>query len=262
MLQRIYIIKDSIIFWPDRQLLFNVIDESNSVQLTGSASRCLEMLLSKKELISQKELYEYAWKDSGITPTPNTLYQSISVLRRAFRELDESDEKFILTETRKGFRFNPLVNVISESRKKTNNVVQFDSEKSVTYESRSLTNHNLNFSRKLRIAVYGLLTVLVIINIVYIKPFPFQKADKLEMFSSYKNKENIKDCLFLLPEDLQKNIVDKIDTMQLNCNKRPLNYVTAYSYSSSISIISCNKEIKYRPDDCSVFYIRGKNEDQ
>ncbi|QPF30601.1 winged helix-turn-helix domain-containing protein (plasmid) [Klebsiella sp. BDA134-6] len=261
MLQEIYIIKDSIIFWPDRQLLCNVIDESNSVQLTGSASRCLELLLSKNELITQKELYEYAWKDSGITPTPNTLYQSISVLRRAFRELDESDEKFILTETRKGFRFNPLINVISQSRKKTD-IVQFNSGKSVIHESRSLTNHALNFSRKSRIIAYSLLTILVTATIIYIKPFSFQKEDKLKILSSYKNKENINSCIFFLPDNIQKNIVDKIDIMQLNCKKRPLNYVTAYSYSSSISIISCNKEIKSRPDDCSVLYIRGKNEIQ
>lgn len=259
MLQKIYIIKDSITFCPDRQLLFSIIDESNSVNLTGSASRCLELLLSKKELITQKELYEYAWKDSGFTPTPNTLYQSISVLRRAFRELDASNEKFILTETRKGFRFNPLINVISELRKKAN-IVQFDTSKSETRELSSLKLPHTNFSRKSRIIIYPLLTLLVIVNIIYMKFPSVQKDDKLIMFSNYKKIGNINNCAFLLPEHLQKKIIDKVDIMQLNCKKRPLNYVTAYSYSSNISILSCDKEIKMIPDDCSVLYIRGKNE--
>ena len=90
-MQNIYVLNDSVIFWPERNLLSCVSDSSKKVQLTGPSARCLELLLSRKDLVLQNDFYEYAWQGSGFIPSPNTLYQSISVIRRAFREICENE---------------------------------------------------------------------------------------------------------------------------------------------------------------------------
>lgn len=263
MLQSVYVIDEGIIFWPERQLLskqeHDSVNDNNSVQLSGSASRCLELLLSKMELVTQKELYEYAWQDSGVTPTPNTLYQSISVLRRAFREIGHSEQNFILTETRKGFRFNPQISILNERRELTD-LQNVNSSVSENKETKSFTSDGSSFSSRAKSTISIFLISTICLSALFINFFYFKRDDETLKLSDYKKINKIDNCTFMLPLHLEDAVIDKIDVLQLNCVKKPFNYVTAFNYSDHISIVSCNKEIKESPDDCSVLYLRNKNE--
>ncbi|VXC80574.1 hypothetical protein YERSI8AC_20001 [Enterobacterales bacterium 8AC] len=59
------------------------------VQLNAPTSRCFEILLANRySVISQKVLFESVWGKQGAYVSANTLYQNISLLRKALKSLD------------------------------------------------------------------------------------------------------------------------------------------------------------------------------
>lgn len=111
MLIKRYILNNAVIFEPETRFFISVDNASLRVPLSESAARCLDALLRSRELLSQDALYDYGWQGSSVIPSPNTLYQTISILRRAYKQIDSNGVNLILTETRKGFRLNPAVKI-------------------------------------------------------------------------------------------------------------------------------------------------------
>ncbi len=81
--------------------------------LTKPASKCLELLITKKsgEIVTHNELYDYAWENRTKETSPNTLYQTIFQIRRIIATTFNTKEQFILTLPREGFYFNPAVKI-------------------------------------------------------------------------------------------------------------------------------------------------------
>lgn len=259
-MEKVYVIKRNILFWPDRNLLSDQKSEIKSVQLTGSSSRCLELLLSKAELVTQGELYEYAWQGSGFTPSPNTLYQSISILRRAFKKLDGSSDKFILTETRKGFIFNPQIPTESYLKTYTQEDDIPPQEENITHKTSYIEPRKSNNYSWWGIAKIAL-TVLICFFMMTFLIFPHVNGSgNKNIMSTYKKTllTEKSGCIFFLSPHTPETSLKNISLSHLSCNQKPFNYVTTHSYSPHISIISCNKEFTMRPDNCSVLFLRGK----
>ncbi|SFU16371.1 DNA-binding winged helix-turn-helix (wHTH) domain-containing protein [Kosakonia arachidis] len=84
-----------------------------SALLTKPASKCLELLITKKpgEIVKHNELYDYAWEKRTRETSPNTLYQTIFQTRRIIATTFNTKEQFILTLPREGFYFNPAVTI-------------------------------------------------------------------------------------------------------------------------------------------------------
>ncbi|EMV1562639.1 winged helix-turn-helix domain-containing protein [Enterobacter ludwigii] len=264
MFQKVYILNGRVVFWPDRNLLTHKTHNMNrpqSVQLTGPASRCLELLVSRRDLVTQHELFEYGWEGSGFTPSPNTLYQSISVLRRAFRELDNSSENYILTETRKGFRVNPNFDVIVEERafslpQESEALIPQQYASSFEPDVKTVGKKNRDLSAFLIVILAG---VAIAVGISFVTSNRFDKSDD---FSAYKkiSYPGQSECLFFLTPKSNKKPINNLDLSLLTCQEKPYNYLTTFSYSSKTSILSCNKEITKQPTDCSIVYLWGKSE--
>ncbi|WP_434638739.1 winged helix-turn-helix domain-containing protein [Klebsiella sp. I138] len=262
MFQKTYILNGILIFWPERNLLSDGKNETRSIQLTGPASRCLELLLTRMDLVFQNELYEYGWAGSGFIPSPNTLYQSISVLRRAFRELDESGVNYILTETRRGFRINPEVTVSPEQRTSGIKAASDSSSPEAGTDLGSGDDRTTDVKQfhffMLICAIVGLTFTTFLILHLTSDSFLFKTVS----FGNYKKQTSpdITECSFFLSPYSSNFQLSQIDPALLTCNKNPFNYITTYSYSSNVSVISCNKEINSSPDACRVLNLRGKNE--
>ncbi len=81
--------------------------------LTKPASKCLELLITKKpgEIVTHNELYDYAWEKRTKETSPNTLYQTIFQIRRIIATTFNTKEQFILTLPREGFYFNPAMKI-------------------------------------------------------------------------------------------------------------------------------------------------------
>lgn len=259
-MQNIYVLNDSVIFWPDRNLLSCVSDSSKKVQLTGPSARCLELLLSRKDLVLQNDFYEYAWQGSGFIPSPNTLYQSISVIRRAFRELCKNETDYILTETRKGFRLNPTVTVLA----KMQDFNEDDSEKNVSrVDAREQTVAPYNYqNRKLiRFTIMAFILIMIVISGTITFELYGAQTRGYSFFKKYSGPVFMpgSTCKFFLSPKNGKDRLSILNLSFLKCQHQYFVYVTILPYSPDISVISCDKAIDLRPKKCEVMDLREEN---
>lgn len=81
----------------------------NIVKVDPQNMKVLELLASKPgEVFSQAEIEQSAWPN--VVVTPNSVYQSIANLRRAFGD-DKHNPQYIETIARKGYRCVAKVDV-------------------------------------------------------------------------------------------------------------------------------------------------------
>lgn len=259
-MQNIYVLNDSVVFWPEKNILSDISDDSKRVQLTGPAARCLELLILRKTLVLQSELYEYAWKGSGVIPSPNTLYQSISVTRRAFREICANETDYILTETRKGFRLNPAVSVLAKMQDFPD--VHPEKEMSKASEDRHTSELLNNIKGKL---VRLKLMTFIIIAVIFSGMLTFEiytvKTRGYAFFEGYRGPILIpgSTCNFFLSPQNDKSRLSDLNFSFLKCHYRSYIYVTILPYSPNISVISCDRVINSVPVKCGAMTLRGGN---
>lgn len=100
-----YLINDIVYFYPANQLLEPVSEDKKSVSLNVPASRCLKLLLEKKgEIVTKYDFSQGVWESRGQYTSINALYQNISLIRKALREVGISQD-VIHTIPREGFSF-------------------------------------------------------------------------------------------------------------------------------------------------------------
>ena len=113
----LYVINDCIDFRAGQNQL--VLKGSGiAAKLTYPAARCLELILEQQgKIVSHAELYQKVWEERGVNTTPNTLYQNISLIRRALKEMIPDGDKLINTIPRRGFRvhFDVVVKKVNVS---------------------------------------------------------------------------------------------------------------------------------------------------
>lgn len=270
MLTKTYTFNNHIVFWPDRNLLSALANSENAVQITSSAARCLELMIVKADLVTQNELYDYGWKGTGFTPSPNTLYQSISVLRRAFRELFGEEISVILTETRKGFRLNPDIQVTAEEKAFVSapetSILQAVEETKAEGQhiEDSALRSEIRKEKKTGLRVYSITAVALCAAIsLALTCYLFQQRSS-DIFENYRpyHQANRSGCIFYASPGEDISFIRDAKIPELNCRTMPYNYITMRRYSSSISIIACNKVISSRNVNCSVLFLRNKYEYQ
>lgn len=103
----LYVINDQIKFRSGHNKLF-LQDSDNKTKMTYPAAKCLEIMLEQQgNIVTHAELYQKVWEAQGINVPPNTLYQNISIIRRALKEMISDGDKLIKTIPRKGFQIHP-----------------------------------------------------------------------------------------------------------------------------------------------------------
>ncbi|MFW5402798.1 winged helix-turn-helix domain-containing protein, partial [Yersinia sp. 1252 StPb PI] len=99
-----YIINGNVIFYPGSGIVSSLLTGS-TVKLNAPTAQLLEAFVSRVGMtISQSELYNIAWGEKGSSVTPNTLYQNISLLRKALKDVGVIGES-VTTVRGKGFIF-------------------------------------------------------------------------------------------------------------------------------------------------------------
>ncbi|ELI7922725.1 winged helix-turn-helix domain-containing protein [Yersinia enterocolitica] len=105
MSNKCYIINKLAIFYPAERTICSLLKE-NRIKLNAPTSQLLEAFIMKAGItITQDELYSVAWGDNGSNVTPNTLYQNISLLRRALQDSGIKGDP-LTTVRGQGFIFN------------------------------------------------------------------------------------------------------------------------------------------------------------
>ncbi|GAA3600023.1 hypothetical protein GCM10023078_29370 [Gibbsiella greigii] len=228
-----FIINDHVIFIPNENRIASEDNHSKNISLTTPASRCLLLLLEKQALVSQKELYEFAWGMKSQEVTPNNLYQNISILRKAFNAIYIDGKNLIITVPKQGFYFD-----------KTAKVRKVTFKEEVKPLKRGLTKENF---RKKTFFFSVLLTVVIAIMLITNKAIPSNTYD-----SHYNSVENMAGC----QEDRKQNI-------DIPNNVRG-QYSTLYPYeyhtqTSKASTLSCRNSFFVNSQE-PVFYCYKKYE--
>lgn len=96
------LINGTVFFCPSKNLLISKEDSKVQCVLNAPVSRCLSMLIERqRSIVDQREMLKSVWGEKSNAVTINTLYQSISLLRRALKTVGLTDP-LIQTISRKG----------------------------------------------------------------------------------------------------------------------------------------------------------------
>lgn len=97
-----YIINNTLKFHPATSTLRDLHDPNNVVVLNYPASRCLLLLINRQgNIVTQHEVMDIVWEQSGMQVSLNTYYQNISILRKGLKKLGIA-ENLIVTIPRIG----------------------------------------------------------------------------------------------------------------------------------------------------------------
>ena len=112
MVMKKYILNDRVMFIPDENKLSPLGARGPEVVLNAPVSRFLVLLLKKNGSVApQDEILREVWEKHGQVVTLNTLYQNVSLLRKALKKTGMVTSA-VRTHSKVGFSFRGNVQVI------------------------------------------------------------------------------------------------------------------------------------------------------
>ncbi|MCT4703355.1 winged helix-turn-helix domain-containing protein [Enterobacteriaceae bacterium H20N1] len=250
-----YLINKNIEFCPELYQLVNRENGGQPISLPVSAGRCLLALLANRRLVTQQELFEFAWGEQHSEITPNNLYQNISILRKTLKIMDGNAGNWINTVPKKGFIFNlniAVEEIISDNIQADETTEEISIAESTIKNKPLLLKPIINNKHKFISLSYVILAAIIFLVVINLPP----KKQVSESFVFYKK---IGACLVYINDDMQeKDIHEKVlEQLNPNCSKFPHIYITAYSIMHSATILACNKPINGDKPHCVSLLLRG-----
>ncbi len=248
-----FLIDGRLVFHSEQNALTSLAQPDLMETLNEPCARCLEALLaSKGSIVSQAELYKAGWGESYKEVSPNTLYQNILLARKAFKKVADSNEDFIITVPRQGFRFNETMSVTANDT--------HDNFASEPNEFSSKLNSEENGNLLFRRTVYPLLLRLVLPTsvlffvssaIIFIFTFLHYGTINHEDFTkeyyflgSYSRCEIYVNKRQTLSGVQTEQIMNIWPSITSDCNRLPLRYITPYRNHLSVFYLSCDSTEK------------------
>lgn len=250
-----YIIDKDIQFNTQENKLFYRKDHGRYVILNAPAARCLALLLeASPEIVSQDIFITKVWSDNGMLVSANTLYQNISMVRRALREVSNKDITFIKTVTRKGFQFNDQIHI--ELNDEIFDLSEINNSPSHDY------GHVVKKEKTNTLHLFGLSLIGLLLGQI-----PMFVKDKFDTdkttFKGYSMVTNYKGCtLFYENHDidssgLAQKLTTKIDYFGIDCKENPAIYISTYSAGPEFTALLCKDEIASGKDiNCESIHYR------
>lgn len=239
-----YLIGNSIEFRPEENLLYSR-KNGERVTLFVAASRCLQLLLNQQgKLVSQQELFDIGWNQSGIGVSSNTFYQNILTLRKGLK-LAGCDQTVIRTVPRQGLTI-PL-SVAVEKIAGDAPLLPPDGEMFSEDSTRDLSR--TIGKKKRRIPAPLLVTLLSVFSCVGMLCYIFWGHWVHEKhFSNYNYAGKIGQCsVYLYDRGTSLNTyLQFIAHNKVDCSEQKYIYFTAHPLLPRASVIHCDSP-----------YIRG-----
>lgn len=265
-MSKVFLINKLIAFYPEKNLLVNTSNGENKQILGEPSSRCLEKLLEVAgSIVSHQSLYNSAWENSVNETSPNTLYQTILLVRKALKVVSESSDDFIITVPRKGFVFNEKIKVNVED-------VIADSISAIPSIGSTEPIHPKNNNNWMKLFFLYInakpmlvFSVIMIAGMIFFlisgyKYFLFKQNDFSRDYTKYGQ---IKNCTLYLrqPVDIYKREIDifvaKHKEITMDCESYPFRYVSIVSRPVIFYVIACNKKTG-QIRGCTSSYIRAE----
>lgn len=110
-----FIIEGTAIFLPEQRMI-TTLNKEKKLILYNTASRCLLTLIENSgQLVTHQQLYHAGWEYHGRNASPNTLYQTISEIRKSLQQVGL--ENIITTQPRSGWIINKNITIVETNEK-------------------------------------------------------------------------------------------------------------------------------------------------
>lgn len=240
-------LEDKVIYDPVTHSIYKIDDGGSQTTLPIPASLCLFMLLENKgEVVSHRDLLAFAWESRGMMVSPNTLYQNMSVLRKALGASGISDD-MIKTVPKRGFvipEVFPVTFIYDQDEQPQNpepdNKMQSDE---LTLPAPAALEKTLNFQGK-----YGAFAVACF-AVFFVTWFisTYLGRDKIPqyIYPDYVKLENLEDCQVFRNYSLRENsfFTQFLAEINIKCGKEKWWYITNYPPSDQISLLRCSTAV-------------------
>lgn len=240
----VYLIDECIYFYPQNQKLVCRSQPKHDATLTQPAAKCFELLIKTDGLVSQSSLYDYAWGDNSHNVSPNTLYQNISLIRRALKHISPGADRWIITVPRKGFRFDhSIVTKLLTTEAAPPAVLPPPSPRALSVRAKLL-----------RFLLPALSFGLCFIFAFFILPV---NADFKNLTGSYEKVAEQGVCQLYVYRPLpprQPPISPRI-AQYIDCEAQPYIYITYDKFSKNISLFSCQEPLRVNSRSCASWLL-------
>ncbi|MGE4686781.1 winged helix-turn-helix domain-containing protein [Yersinia enterocolitica] len=241
MSNKCYVINSLAVFYPSERAIVSILN-GNRIKLNAPTSQLLEAFIGNiGSTITQSELYSAAWGNNGGNVTPNTLYQNISLLRKALQDSGIKGE-YLTTVRGQGFLFNVssiLEQNVTDISLERNDIDEPCSEP--TNKSDIITTTKTVVKRK-NYKFISLASLLLFSLVLFDKKNAYENTDDNIYLSSvntcnvFTERQN--------HELLEENKVNKfLEDKLLDCQNYPYAYMHYSDIHSTVSLTSCNLDI-------------------
>ncbi|CAI2146733.1 Transcriptional regulatory protein, C terminal [Serratia fonticola] len=246
--------------------LVDIGNRYDEIFLTTPANNCLQILLKNKpEITTQKELFEEVWEKYGIPINPNTLYQNIAMIRKAFRQLG-LEEDIIVTIPRRGMLVADTVDITEYKEcvdHREDNEVQVANlmlpNHPLDEGRRDVSNHNLSHYNIKKISLVFTSAMLLFFVIAAMTDFIYGRYLKTQSrLYYYSYWEDYNQCRLYVDEYFKskmKNNGGKIPIdADLHCDNKEWVYISLYTGLPRESFIFCDGDALDKGSSCRSRY--------
>lgn len=212
-----YIIENSILFDSDRKQISTIPSPEVFVPLTTTASRLLEEIVKHpNRVLPRALLLKKVWEDNGYAPSDASLNNNISVLRKYFTSLSDT-EIDLRTVPKIGFQLNASVVLHGK---------QADTDSDVTSSDHVIThNHHVLYIVITGIAIVALLIAMMFLGV--------QDKGIATLNKKIQHVVKFEQCnVFNLSDDAIpfEKVLSTIPSVRTSCSSKPANVY--YDFSS------------------------------
>lgn len=243
-------LEDKAVYDPATHSVYKIGDVENQVSLAIPASLCLHNLLQKKgEVVSHADLLAFAWTSRGIMVSPNTLYQNMSVLRKALVSLGVSPE-IIKTVPKRGFVIPSGFPVEFIDDAEDNTAPQVLPDVAVIMGSPEEVpplplSPDRNKTPTLRNSLFILAACLTFYISYLISNYVGDDAIPQYIAPEFVKIDNIQDCQVFRNTSLRENafFTQFISDKKVECGREKWWYLTNYPPSRQVSLLRCSRAL-------------------
>lgn len=243
-----------ILYDKEAAKITNLLDTKKVATLTVPANECLAIVLKNSpDVTTQKQLFHEVWEVHGIPINSNTFYQNISIIRKAFKQIDYTPD-VLITIPRRGIVISKTI----ELQKVINHHFEEDESLSISKPPTVQENITKKNKRYFNLSIFFLLSILFL-TIIW---FSYGSISKTTSpFYSYKYIDNYNGCNMYANESYSQEFMGKIlkTIGGVTCYNHEMLYLSVYSNLPRISLIKCDDVIYSSKSICSSYYYYLKD---
>ncbi|MEY0717966.1 transcriptional regulator [Providencia alcalifaciens] len=249
------VIFDGIVLYDkETAQLTNLLNTDKTATLTVPANECLAIIIKNSpEITTQKQLFNDVWESHGIPINSNTFYQNISIIRKAFKQVDYEPD-VLVTIPRRGIEISKAIQYEITSL--------YDNEREPRSQLVSPVTTVVNTKSRKKPHYFIVLPFFLTLFVMVAWFFYSYHIKTTSPFYNYKYIEKYNGCNIYGNERYSHEFLGKIlTTIDLtSCFNDEKIYISVYANLPRISMIKCDNDIYLPQSICSSSYYYLENE--